>query len=127
MNKFSFLILSSLVGCSLSQEKFETDSIDLSCQRIMECTPEAAEFLGFEDEAGCVETLTDMDGETDTEGCTYDAAKAQACLDEVAAATCEEYSAGDVGTSCDDALVCESTEEESTEEESTEEENSTEE
>ena len=123
MNKFSFLILSSLVGCSISQEKFETDSIDLSCQRIMECTPEVAEFLGFEDEAGCVEVITEETEGTSTEDCTYDAAKAQACLDEVAAATCEEYSAGEVGTSCDDALVCES----STEEDASEEETSTEE
>jgi hypothetical protein len=120
MNKFSFLFCATLVGCSLSQEKFETDGIDLSCTRIMECTPEVGEFLDFEDVAGCVEVLTEMSEEDDTAECTYDAAKAQSCLDEIEAATCEEYSAGDAGASCEDALVCEEAEEET--EESTEEE-----
>jgi hypothetical protein len=123
MNKFSFLFCATLVGCSLSQEKFETDAIDLSCTRIMECTPEVGEFLDFEDVAGCVEVLTEMSEESeedDSAECTYDAAKAQSCLDEIEAATCEEYSAGDAGASCEDALDCEEAEEE-TEEESTEE------
>ena len=116
MNKFSFLFCATLVGCSLSQEKFETDSVDLSCTKIMECTPEMGEFLGFEDEAGCVEVLTELNEEVDTTECTYDAAKAQSCLDEIEAATCEEYSSGDVGASCEDALVCEEASEETTEE-----------
>ena len=116
MNKFSFLFCATLVGCSLSQEKFETDGIDIQCTKMMECTPEMGEFLDFEDQAGCVEVLTEMmEDQTDAE-CTYDAAKAQSCLDEIEAATCEEYSSGDAGASCEDALVCEEASEETTEE-----------
>ena len=118
MNKFTLLACVTLVGCSLSQEKFEADSIDLSCTKIMECTPEAAQFLGFDDQESCVELLTENASESDTSTCTYDAEKAQACLDELESATCEDYAAGSADTSCEEALTnCgESSSEESTEE-----------
>lgn len=105
MNKFSFVLLTVLVGCGVSEEKFKSESISISCEKMVECAPEMGEYLGFSDQASCEEVFNEAVAE-DESTCTYDASKAQACLDEMSATTCEQFTSGEeTASSCDS--VCE--------------------
>ena len=106
MNKFSLLAVFALVGCSMSEDKFQTDSIAESCRLIFECTPEVAEMLSLADEAACVDTLTEAAEEADNSACTYDAAKASECINEAKAVSCDDYSAGNGMDACDSVYTC---------------------
>ena len=108
---FSFFFLT---GCSLSQEQFQTESIDITCLRLMECySEEATEFFEFASQEECVSALFErLEPTTD---CIYDPEKAQACLDEKYDSNCESFSFDDPSEVCDKALICDEESEDSDE------------
>ena len=100
-----FYTLFFFTGCSLSQEQFQIESIDITCTRLMECHPDdAADFFEFESQEDCVTVLQDR--LESTSGCTYDSEKAQECLNEKYDSTCESFSFDDPSEACDEALIC---------------------
>ena len=99
MNKFVLVGLSSLIGCGISQEKFEEDYRDVMCERSLECAPEAAEILGWSDASDCVAFFNDPENASEEE-CVYDASFAQICLDETKAMSCEDYTEASFPASC---------------------------
>lgn len=105
---FSFFILT---GCSLSKEQFQTESIDITCTRLMECHPEdAEEFFELASQEECVSVLLErLESTTD---CVYDPEKAQACLNEKYDSNCDTFSFDDPSEVCDEALICDEEEEE---------------
>ena len=119
MKKFSFLACIILSGCAMSEDKFQTDSINESCRLIFECSPEVAEMMSLADEAACVDMFTEAAADTDTSSCTYDAAKASECINESKAISCDDYAASGAPTACNEVYTCE--ESEGTSEETTEE------
>ena len=105
---FSFFFLTA---CSLSQEQFQTESIDITCTRLMECHPEdAAEFFDFEAQEDCVSAL--LERLEPTIDCIYDPEKARDCLNEKYDSDCESFSFDDPSEACDEALICDEEEEE---------------
>ena len=105
---FLFLFLT---GCSLSQDQFQIESIDVTCNRLMECyVEEAMEFFEFESEDDCILALQER--LEPTVNCVYDAQKAQICLEEKYDSTCESFSFDDSSKACEEALICEEEEEE---------------
>ena len=99
---FSFFYVT---GCTLSQEKFQTESIDITCARVMECyAEEAAEFFEFESEYDCILALQER--LEPTVDCVYDPEKAQVCLDEKYDSNCDTFSFDDPSEACDEALIC---------------------
>ena len=106
MKKFAILACVLFSACSLSEEKFETDAKTESCRLIAECAPEVMELAGWEDQAAC-EAAED---EGSNEGCTYDAAKAQECLDALKSADCDAFSSGDYASSCEGVYTCDTEE-----------------
>ena len=100
-----------MAGCSLSQEQFQTESIDVTCTRLMECyAEEAVDFFEFESQDACISALRER--LQPTTNCVYDSEKAQICLDEKYDSTCESYSFDDSSDACEEAVVCEDSEEE---------------
>ena len=108
MKNIAILACAVLSACALSEEKFETDSITESCRLINECAPEVMELAGWEDQAAC--ESASAEGESTTEGCTYDAAKAQECLDALKAADCDAFTSGDYASSCEAVYTCDTEE-----------------
>ena len=101
MRHLSLLPLLVLVACGPSEEDFfDTLPVDL-CAYAEECTSEDAEGDGDPIEATCEEgvmaTLTALQGD-DT--CTYDKGQAQACLDAITEATCDDDGASSVESAC---------------------------
>lgn len=106
-----FLLFFFLTGCSLSQEQFQIESIDVTCNRLMECyAEEAAEFFEFESEDDCVLVLQER--LEPTVDCVYDPEQAQICLNEKHDSTCESFSFDDTSEACEEALICEEEEDE---------------
>ena len=110
MKYLPFIAASLMIGCGLSQEKFETEYIDLSCDKVFECfsaedIEAAGEFwtLGA-DAAECSTILNDQAAEAEDAECEYDAAAAQACLDASADLSCDDYLAGNLPADC--SKVC---------------------
>ena len=102
----NFALLATVVGlsaCSLSEDKFQTDTKTETCRLFAECAPELMELAGWEDQAACE---ADESTEADTENCTYDAAAAQECLNEFKAADCDAFTSEDFGSSCENAYTC---------------------
>jgi hypothetical protein len=94
----SLLFLSpllALVACSPSKEDFQEQSIQMSCDKLFECTPDAAEMMGYADSADCVTQLTALVEEaeasdTGADSCpNYDGGKAKECLDAMEALACD--------------------------------------
>ena len=102
---------------ALSQEDFESQTIIIHCSKMLDCMPEVGELLGYEDHAECVEVLSESNSETDSTECSYDSSKAQACLDELQASSCEDYTSGNTGDSCNEVLLCDEEDESLVEEE----------
>lgn len=101
-----FFLFSFLTGCSLSQETFQTESIDLTCALLVECyAEEAMEFFEFESQDDCVLSLQAR--LEPTVGCVFDPETAQICLNEKRNDTCESFSFDDPSEACDEALICE--------------------
>ena len=99
-------LLATLVGlsaCSLSQEKYQTDSITEECRLYAECSPEKLQEEGWEDQTACEEATTEA---TDTTDCTYDDAKAQECLDILKAADCETFAIEGYDAVCNEVYTC---------------------
>ena len=110
-----FFSLCFLIGCSLSQERFQTESIDVTCALLIECyADEAVEFFEFESQDDCVLALQER--LEPTVGCVYDPEKAQICLNEKYDDTCESFSFDDPSEACADAIICEEDEDEEDEE-----------
>ena len=104
-------LLATVVGlsaCSLSEDKFTTDTKTETCRLFAECAPELMELAGWEDQAACE---ADDSTTAETEGCTYDAAAAQECLNEFKDADCDAFTSETFGSSCETVYVCEETEE----------------
>ena len=102
MKKFAILACVLFSACSLSEEKFEADATTESCRLLAECAPEVMELAGWEDQAACEAAET----ESETADCTYDAAKAQECLDALKAADCDAFTSGDYASSCEGVYTC---------------------
>ena len=101
-----FFLFSFLTGCSLSQETFQAESIDVICALLIECyADEAVEFFEFESQDDCILALQDR--LEPTVDCVYDPEKAQICLNEKRDDTCESFSFDDPSDACDEALICE--------------------
>ena len=108
MNMFFSLFF--LTGCSLSQEQFQTESIDVTCARLMECyADEAEEFFEFASQDDCILALRER--LEPTVDCVYDPDQAQTCLDEKYDSTCDTFSFDDTSEACAEALICEEDEE----------------
>ena len=105
-----FFPLSFLAACSLSKDQFQTESIDITCTRLMECHLEdAQEFFEFETQEDCVSAL--LERVPPTSDCTYDPDKARSCLNEKYDSNCESFSFDDPSEVCDEALICDEEEE----------------
>jgi hypothetical protein len=94
----SFLLLApllALVACGPSKEDFQEQSIQMSCDKLFECTPDAAEMMGYADADACVTDLTELVEEAETsdtgaDSCAnYDSGKAKECLDAMEALACD--------------------------------------
>jgi hypothetical protein len=114
MNKF-IPIITLLVACAPSEEKFEKKNIELTCDLTFECTdPETKEglealnlwFFG-EDVEECKTILTDLanddSDDTGSSDLIYDKEEAKECLTELEALTCDDINDGNISApSCDD-------------------------
>lgn len=112
----NFALLATVIGlsaCSLSEDKFTTDTKTETCRLFAECAPEVMELAGWEDQAACE---ADESTDADTTNCTYDPAAAQECLNEFKSADCEAFTTESFGSSCENVYTCDEPAEESTEE-----------
>lgn len=104
MNKF-LPLAALLVACAPSEDKFEAESIALTCEKTFECTAEeditAAQEAGFwffgADVDECISIFTEATEEAaeDTGATTeyvYNKAAAKECLASMEAATCDDLS-----------------------------------
>jgi len=100
-----------LYNCGLSPEAACKEIITTTCQKLIECTGDAAKKLMpyLKDQASCE---TEFNKKNDCaepnaackDGKTYSASQAGKCIDDYKALTCEEMKAGKKLTSCD--TVC---------------------
>ena len=95
-----------LAACAPSEEKFETESIALTCEKTFECTAEeditAAQEAGFwffgADVDECITIFTEATEEStedtaaDETEYVYNKAAAKECLASMEAATCDDLS-----------------------------------
>jgi hypothetical protein len=99
------LLSTVLAGCGMSEEDFSTQSIEITCQKFVECfDAEAIALLGFTNEEECIDLYTTAAEEAETDdSCEFDGSKGQDCLDAWEAVTCEDMNAGTYDVSaCDD-------------------------
>ena len=94
-NILFFAGLVSMTACGLSEDAFNDQALSETCRILVLCEL-------YADEAECEGAVEPAD----TEGCTYDASAAQACLDELAAVT--ECPTEAFASSCETAYTCES-------------------
>ena len=80
-------------------------------ERCRRCTManESGDGERREDQAACE---ADESTDTDTTDCTYDAAAAQDCLDELKAGDCDSFTSEDFGSSCENVYTCDADSEE---------------
>ena len=99
MRKYMLLGILILTGCGLSQEAFEEAYTQTMCERSLECAPEAAEILEWEDASDCVEFMSAQESPEDID-CTYDASFGQTCIDDTKAMSCADYTEANFPESC---------------------------
>ena len=108
MNRF--LLATSLVAltaCGMSEDKYNEESIRLSCEFIIECY---ADLELYADVDECIADVT-ADQEDPPEGCEYDAKAAKDCLSGLDEMACPaEGDLPETPAACEDVYVCEDTE-----------------
>ena len=105
-----------MIACAPSEDKFEAETIAITCEKTFECTAEediaAAQEMGFwplgSDADECVQILTEADDEETDEtddtagaGLVYNKEYAKECLDAMDAMSCEDFSSG-LPAACED-------------------------
>ena len=100
------------IACAPSEDKFEAETISITCEKTFECTAEediaVAQDVGFwpfgEDADECVEILTENgedDDDTASTGLVYNKEDAKDCLDAMAAMSCDDFTSG-LPAACED-------------------------
>lgn len=108
-----FLPMVLMIACAPSEDKFEAETIAITCEKTFECTAEedieAAQEMGFwplgSDAEECIQILTEA-GEEDTDDTAstdlvYNKEYAKDCLDAMDAMSCEDFSSG-LPAACED-------------------------
>ena len=105
--------LTLMIACAPSEDKFEAETIAITCEKTFECTAEediaAAQEMGFwplgSDADECVQILTEAGNEetddTASTGLVYNKEYAKDCLDAMDAMSCEDFSSG-LPAACED-------------------------
>lgn len=98
-----------LTACSTSEEAYQERAIEALCERQIACLDaETLEAQGYNDQAGCVSTLTaEVPLSTELQDCEYDASFASDCIATLEGITCEdlESSVDTSPYSCDGVYV----------------------
>lgn len=92
----------ALAGCGVTPERFVVDLGAVSCAQEVACF--GASALG----AACEEASARVNGpvgDCKLEACAYDAGAAAECLNDLEAASCEEFFGGGVVGRCADVYV----------------------
>ena len=98
MYRFAYAAaLTLLVGCGLSESKFQDESLTATCQWLVDC------FQMYDTVDACTSS-PDMQP-TDMSACTYDSKSAKTCLDGLQALTCDS-TASDIPSACNDVYTC---------------------
>lgn len=84
--------LTMLVGCGLSESKFQDQSLTATCQWLVDC------FSMYSTVDDCKNSPDMQPG--DTTNCTYNASTAKTCLDGLNALTCSNTTS-DIPSACD--------------------------
>lgn len=100
-----------MIACAPSEDKFEAETISITCEKTFECTAEediaAAQDMGFwplgSDAKECVEILTENGADDDTASTdlVYNKEYAKDCLDAMAAMSCDDFTSG-LPAACED-------------------------
>ena len=98
-NILGLLALTTLVGCSYSEDKFNDDSKQAGCAYLTDCTDQYDDF----------EDCMDDDNTDDPDAsCEYDSSAAKDCVDGLEALTCEN-DFDDFPAVCLQVYVCDDT------------------
>ena len=110
-----FILLSA---CAPSEEKFDEESIQITCDLIFECTDaetmQAAKDMDIwfygEDAAECVSFFSELEDALSDTGTTteyvYDKKAAKECLTELKALTCDDFNSEESSASaCDNVYT----------------------
>jgi hypothetical protein len=96
----AFGLLALLAACGISPQEACKQSVVVTCQKLVECTPEAAKKLlpALKDQASCEANFNTQSGCNKENPCgdgkTYDAVAASACINEWKAVTCTDVENG---------------------------------
>lgn len=104
-----------MMACAPSEDKFEAETIAITCEKTFECTAEediaAAQDMGFwpfgADAAECKEILTETSEETDDTASTdlvYNKEYAKDCLAAMEEMSCDDLSSG-LPSACEDVYT----------------------
>ena len=105
-----------MMACAPSEDKFEAETIAITCDKTFECTAEediaAAQDMGFwplgSDAAECVEILTEASEEetedTASTGLVYNKEYAKDCLAAMEEMSCDDFSSG-LPSACEDVYT----------------------
>ena len=108
-----------LIGCGVSEDQFEDEYLQATCDKLFECTDSAdieaaGDFWFFgADSAECYDILTSGDTVADTGSseeeaeCSYDKSAASECLADYEALSCDDYAAASFPESCNNVYTCE--------------------
>jgi hypothetical protein len=83
--------LGALTACGYTEEAYTADYRDAYCAKLDECG--MLETMSFADVDACVTALTEVADASVAVCVDFDADKAQACVDETEAASCENWTA----------------------------------
>ena len=104
-----------MMACAPSEDKFDAETIAITCDKTFECTAEediaAAQDIGFwpfgSDVAECVEILTEASADASDTAATdlvYNKEYAKDCLAAMEEMSCDDFSSG-VPSACEDVYT----------------------
>lgn len=103
------LVVLAACGGDLTQETFPTEVAPVICQQTRTCALGYYESE-YRDEDDCISQVEEQysaEGtENDAAGCVFDLEEAEACVEALKGATCEEWFEGDALEDCADVWTC---------------------